>query len=62
MTTELTREQIIETVIAYEKELRDFADEMSKAFGREDKATERVLAQWVTVALLLDKLELIETV
>ena len=56
----MNKEQMTATILAYSIELRDEYNEMVKAFGYKDPATQRLQTKYTTLLLLIEKLELDE--
>ena len=50
--------QMIEIILAFEKELKENYDENRNAFGYADKDTERAGAKWITMDELLNRLKI----
>jgi hypothetical protein len=56
----MTQEEMTRIILAYELEMREFMNEMEKAFGRGDDYTKRTIAQWLAVEEILIRLKLKE--
>jgi hypothetical protein len=56
----MNKEQMIEIILQFEKELREEMNEMVDAFGRQDEGTKRTIAQWCVISNLIDKLQIEE--
>jgi hypothetical protein len=50
--------QMIEIILAFEKELKENYDENRNAFGYADKDTERAGAKWIAMDELLNRLKI----
>ena len=51
-------EEQIKIILAYEKEMRDYKDEITNAFGSDDSYAQLVTSQWLAVVELLIRLNL----
>lgn len=51
-------EEMTRIILAYEKEMREFKEEITKAFGSGDEYAQRITAQWLAVEELLIRLNL----
>jgi hypothetical protein len=51
-------QQILETILAYEQELRFIYEEYRNAFGSLDEATQSAFKEWNTIDELINRLNL----
>ena len=51
-------EEMTRIILAYEKEMREWKEEMTNTFGSDDDYTQRVTAQWLAVQEILIRLNL----
>ncbi len=54
----MNQEQMIKTILEFERELKDNVNEMSEAFGHMDKGTQRAIMQWNVIDELIEKLQI----
>lgn len=54
----MNQEQMIKTILQFEKELWIERTEMIKSFGHLDKGTQRAIIKWCAIAELIDKLKI----
>jgi hypothetical protein len=50
-------QQILETVLAYEQELKENYEEFRDAFGHTDEATQNAWREWNTMQELINRLK-----
>jgi hypothetical protein len=51
-------EETTRIILAYEKEMRDWKEEVTDTFGSDDDYVQRVTAQWLAVQEILIRLNL----
>ena len=54
----MNKEEMIEVILAYEKELIENYKENAEAFGHTDKDTERAFSKWNVIDELLERLNI----
>lgn len=54
----MNQEQMIKTILQFEKELWIEQTEMIESFGHLDKGTQRAIIKWCAIAELIDKLKI----
>jgi len=54
----MNQEQMIETILDFEKELWTERNEMFEAFGYNDQGTKRAVTRWCVIAELIEKLKI----
>jgi hypothetical protein len=54
----MNKEQMIEIILAYAKELKENYDENRAAFGHADQDTQRAVAKWIVIDELMERLKL----
>jgi hypothetical protein len=54
----MNQEQMIETILQFEKELWTERNEMFEAFGLNDQGTKRAVTRWCIIDELIDKLKI----
>jgi TusA-related sulfurtransferase len=58
----MNKEEMIEVILAYEKELIENYKENAKAFGYTDKDSERAFSKWNVIDELIERLNLQKSV
>jgi len=56
----MEKEQMIEIILQFEKELWEERNEMFQLFGLNDEGTQRIITQWCVISNLIDKLQIKE--
>ena len=56
----MNKEQMIEIILQFEKELWEERNEMFQVFGLNDEGTKRIITQWCVISNLIDKLQIKE--
>jgi len=54
----MNQEEMIKTILEFEKELWTERNEMFEAFGLNDQGTKRAITKWCVIAELIDKLKI----
>jgi hypothetical protein len=54
----MEKQEILETILAYEKELRFIYEECKNAFGHLDNDTQSAFKEWNTIDELINRLNL----
>jgi hypothetical protein len=54
----MNQEEMIKTILEFEKELWTERNEMFEAFGNTDRGTQRAITQWCVIYELIEKLKI----
>ena len=56
----MNKEEMVEIILSYEKELKENYEENRDAFGHTDKNTDRAVLKWLVIDELLERLDLLK--
>jgi len=54
----MEKDEMIKTILQFEKELWEEQQQMSEYFGADDAGTKNAIAKWVSISQLMDKLKI----
>jgi hypothetical protein len=54
----MEKDEMIKTILQFEKELWEEQQQMAEYFGADDAGTKNATAKWVSVSQLMDKLKI----